>query len=311
EDIQDSTKALHQNQEELKQALYNLQTTQSQLIQAEKMSSLGQLVAGVAHEINNPINFIYGNLIYVNEYTQDLLNLIHLYQQHYPNPDPSIAAQLEEVELEFLAEDFPKLLDSMQLGTERIRQIVLSLRNFSRHDEAQLKKVDIHDGIDSTLLILQYRLNETRGSTSIEVIKDYGVLPEVECYAGALNQVFMNIINNGIDALLEVQDNNKREIRIQTQVKDSNCVIIAIADNGPGMTHEIQQRIFDPFFTTKPVGRGTGLGLSISYQIIVEQHGGQLSCSSALGKGTQFLIEIPVEKKSRKLPQMKAEEVLP
>jgi signal transduction histidine kinase len=298
EEIQKSTETLRQN-EELKQALYKLKQTQTQLIQAEKMSSLGQMVAGVAHEINNPVNFIHGNLIYVNEYTQALLNIVHLYQQHYPNPAPEITEQAEEADLEFLTEDLPKMLTSLKVGTERIRQIVLSLRNFSRHDEAEMKEVDIHEGIDSTLMILQNRLKGARDSARVEVIKDYGTLPKVECYAGQLNQVFMNIINNGIDALLEAKDNDTREIRIHTEVKDSDWVVIAIADNGPGMTQETRQRIFDPFFTTKPVGSGTGLGLSISYQIVIEQHGGQLKCISAPGEGAQFFIEIPVQQRRR------------
>ena len=298
EEIQKSTETLRQN-EELKQALYKLKQTQAQLIQAEKMSSLGQMVAGVAHEINNPVNFIHGNLLYVNEYTQALLNIVHLYQQHYPNPASEITEQAEEADLEFLSEDLPKMLTSLKVGTERIRQIVLSLRNFSRHDEAEMKEVDIHEGIDSTLMILQNRLKGARDSPRVEVIKDYGTLPKVECYAGQLNQVFMNIINNGIDALLEAKDNDTREIRIHTEVKDSDWVVIAIADNGPGMTQETRQRIFDPFFTTKPVGSGTGLGLSISYQIVIEQHGGQLKCISVPGEGAQFFIEIPVQQRRR------------
>ena len=301
--IQKNTETLRQN-EELKQALYQLKQTQFQLIQAEKMSSLGQMVAGVAHEINNPVNFIHGNLIYVNEYTQALLNLVHLYQQHYPNPAPEITEQAEEADLEFLTEDLPKMLTSLKVGTERIRQIVLNLRNFSRHDEAEMKEVDLHEGIDSTLMILQHRLKGARDSRSVEVIKDYGNIPKVECYAGQLNQVFMNIINNGIDAFSEAKGNDKGQIRICTEVKDSDWVVIAIADNGPGMTQEVQQRIFDPFFTTKPVGSGTGLGLSISYQIVVEKHSGKLKCISAPGEGTQFLIEIPVLQRSRETGKM-------
>lgn len=298
EEIQKSTEALRQN-EELKRALNELKRTQAQLIHAEKMSSLGQLVAGIAHEINNPVNFIHANIGYVNDYTQDLLNLVHLYQRHYPNPDSQITENIEVIDLEFLEEDLPKMLKSMNLGTDRIRQIVLVLRNFSRHDEAELKKVDIHEGIDSTLLIIQHRLNDAIKFSSIEVIKDYNDLPEIECYAGQLNQVFMNIINNGIDALLERKDNNKKEIRIQTEVKNSDWVVVAIADNGPGMTQEVQEHIFDPFFTTKPVGSGTGLGLSISYQIVVEQHGGQLTCLSTPGEGALFLIEIPVSQRRK------------
>ncbi len=296
EEIQKNTETLRQN-EELKQALYKLKQTQSQLIHAEKMSSLGQLVAGVAHEINNPVNFIHGNLNYVNDYIQDLLSFIQLYQQHYPNPTAEIAEQAEEIDLAFLEEDLPKLLTSMQVGTERIREIVLNLRNFSRLDEAELKVVDIHEGINSTLLILQHRLNLDSDSPSIEILKNYGDLPKIECYAGHLNQVFMNILTNGIDALLEAKDKDKKQIRIRTEARDSDWVVVAIADNGPGMSQEVQQHIFDPFFTTKSVGKGTGLGLSISYQIVVEKHGGQLKCISAPGEGAQFLIKIPVQQR--------------
>jgi signal transduction histidine kinase len=298
EEVQKTTETLRQN-EELKQALHKLKQTQAQLIQAEKMSSLGQLVAGVAHEINNPVNFIHGNLNYVNDYTQDLLNIVDLYQQHSPNRSPEIAEKTEEIDLDFLAKDLPKILASMKVGTERIRQIVLGLRNFSRHDEAELKKVDLHEGIDSTLLLLQHRLKGDRASPTIEIIKDYGNLPKIECYAGQLNQVFMNIINNSIDALSEATGNEKGQIWIRTSVNESDWVVVAIADNGPGMPQEVQQRIFDPFFTTKPVGKGTGLGLSISYQLVVEKHNGQFKCISAPGEGTQFIIEIPVRQKSR------------
>ncbi|HAJ63973.1 MAG TPA: hypothetical protein DCP31_35975, partial [Cyanobacteria bacterium UBA8543] len=231
-EIQNSTDALHQNQKQLKQALYNLKQTQAQLIHSEKMSSLGQLVAGIAHEINNPVNFIHANLSYVNDYSLDLLKLIHLYQQHYPNPEVEIAEQTEEVELDFLAEDLPNILNSMKVGTERISKIVEGLRNFSRFDESDLKQVDIHEGIDSTLLILQNRLRGTRDSPQIEVIKDYGGLPKIECYAGQLNQVFMNIISNAIDTVNDLIFNKKDiqicqvqgQIRIQTEVKDSDWV---------------------------------------------------------------------------------------
>ena len=303
EEVQKTTETLRQN-EELKQALHKLKQTQAQLIQAEKMSSLGQLVAGVAHEINNPVNFIHGNLNYVNDYTQDLLNIVDLYQQHSPNRSTEIAEKTEEIDLDFLAKDLPKMLASMKVGTERIREIVLGLRNFSRHDEAELKKVDIHEGIDSTLLLLQHRLKGDRVSPTIEIIKDYGNLPKIECYAGQLNQVFMNIINNSIDALSEATGKEKGQIWIRTSVNESDWVVVAIADNGSGMPQEVQQRIFDPFFTTKPVGKGTGLGLSISYQLVVEKHNGQLKCISAPGEGAQFIIEIPVQQKSIKAGQM-------
>ncbi|HAX74455.1 MAG TPA: hypothetical protein DCY88_01105 [Cyanobacteria bacterium UBA11372] len=285
--------------EQLQQALHELQQTQAQLIQTEKMSGLGQLVAGVAHEINNPVNFIYGNLTHVNTYAQELLSLIELYLQTYPHPSDDIQAHIEEIELEYLREDFPKIISSMKLGAERIRQIVLSLRNFSRLDEAQMKPVDIHEGIDSTLLILQNRLKEKSDRPPIEVIKEYGKLPLVECYAGQINQVFMNILSNGIDALdqrhgLSTVDQRSPTIRIRTQVLTPDWIAVRIADNGVGMTEAVKSKIFDPFYTTKPVGKGTGLGLSISYQIVVDKHGGLLRCLSTPGQGTEFIIEIPV-----------------
>ncbi|MEH2157744.1 HAMP domain-containing sensor histidine kinase [Nostoc sp.] len=290
---------------ELKNALEELQRTQFQVIQSEKMSSLGQLVAGVAHEINNPVNFIHGNLVHVQEYTQNLLAFVQLYQQYNPNPAAEIQTLAEDIDLEFLQEDLPKMLSSMKVGTERIRQIVLSLRNFSRIDEAEFKSVDIHEGIDSTLLILQHRLKAKQEQPEIEVIKDYGAVPQVECYAGQLNQVFMNILVNAIDALeennakhtyQEIEDNPNR-IKIRTSVVNSIWVEVAIADNGVGISKEFQQRIFDPFFTTKPIGKGTGMGMSISYQIITEKHGGKLECFSNSGEGTEFIIQIPLRLK--------------
>jgi signal transduction histidine kinase len=309
EQIQTNTEALQYNQQQLKQALYQLQQTQSQLIQAEKMSGLGQMVAGIAHEINNPVNFIHGNLTYVAQYTQDLLQLVYTYQQYYPNHQSEIAQQIKDIELGFITEDLPQIISSIKVGTERISQIVTGLRNFSRYDESELKEVDIHEGIDSTLLLLKHRLKEARRlmSLEIEIIKEYGKLPMVECYAGQLNQVFMNIISNGIDALVHGDEKDqslnlnhfKREIRICTEVKEPDRVVVAIADNGLGISQEVQPRIFDPFFTTKPVGKGTGLGLSISYHIVVEKHGGNLECISAPGEGTMFVIEIPVEQTSR------------
>ncbi|MBD2681465.1 MULTISPECIES: ATP-binding protein [Nostoc] len=291
---------------ELKNTLEELQRTQSQIIQTEKMSSLGQLVAGVAHEINNPVNFIHGNLNHLQEYSQDLLAFVQLYQQYNSNPVPEIQIAAEKMDLEFLQEDLPKILSSMKVGTDRIREIVLSLRNFSRMDEAEFKSVDIHQGIDSTLMILQHRLKAKSEQSEIQVIKDYGNLPPVECYAGQLNQVFMNILVNAIDALEEshVKDthqeskDNFSQIIIRTSVVNSTWVKVAIADNGVGISQELQQRIFDPFFTTKPIGKGTGMGMSISYQIITEKHGGKLECFSTLGKGTEFIIQIPVRRKA-------------
>ena len=294
--------AITEAREEVERTLSDLQRTQTQLVQAEKMSSLGQLVAGVAHEINNPVNFIHGNLIHVREYSQDLLNLIQLYEQHYPNPAPEIQAESEAVDLDFLQKDLIKTLDSMKIGTDRIRQIVLNLRNFSRMDEAEVKEVDVHEGIDSTLLILQHRLKARSDRPEIRLIKDYSELPPVECYPGPLNQVLMNVLANAIDALEE--SNAKRtyqeieaklnQITVRTSVLAANWVEIAIADNGSGMPETIQQHIFNPFFTTKPVGKGTGMGMSISHQIITERHSGYLKCSSNPGAGTEFVIQIPI-----------------
>jgi signal transduction histidine kinase len=309
-DLEKSNEALEDRVEartlELRNTLSELQRTQAQVIQSEKMSSLGQLVAGVAHEINNPVNFIHGNLNHAQAYTKDLLEFIQLYQKHYPAPIDEIEQAAEEIDLDFLQADLPKMLTSMQVGTERIRKIVLSLRNFSRMDEAEIKPVDIHEGIDSTLMILQHRLNARPDHPEIQVIKQYGNLPLVECYAGQLNQVFMNILTNAIDALNEgtsqAQDTgtspSPAQISIQTAVVDRDWVKIAIADNGPGIPLHIQQRIFNPFFTTKPVGQGTGMGMSISYQIITEKHNGKLVCNSTPGQGAEFVILIPVRQQT-------------
>ncbi|WP_448561981.1 ATP-binding protein [Trichothermofontia sp.] len=286
--------------QQLSEALGYLRKTQSQLIQSEKMSSLGQLVAGIAHEINNPVNFISGNLTHASDYFQDLHHLIELYQEYYPDPVPELQAYAEEIDLEFLLEDLSKLLNSMHVGTERIRQIVLSLRNFSRLDEAEVKPVNLHDGIDSTLLILQGRLKAKGPWSGIEIRKCYGDLPLIECYASQLNQVFMNILSNAIDALIDRPD--PRIITITTDVAladadpTTKVAKITIADNGPGIPENVRQQIFDPFFTTKPVGQGTGLGLSICYQIVVEKHHGWINCTSTLGEGTTFTIEIPVRR---------------
>jgi signal transduction histidine kinase len=245
------------------------------------------------------VSFIYGNLTPASEYVQDLLKLIELYQQHYPEPVEEIAEEIETIELEFLIEDLKKLLDSMKVGAERIRDIVLSLRNFSRLDEAEMKSVDIHQGIDSTVMLLQPRLRKEGGRLGIEMIKKYGKLPPITCYASQLNQVFMNILTNAIDALELARDcpqkpQNNPSITISTEATDRNSAIIRIADSGPGMTSEVLNKIFDPFFTTKPVGSGTGLGLSISHSIVVSSHGGKLSCVSAPFEGTEFIIEIPI-----------------
>ena len=285
----------------LEKAVRELHQTQTQLIQTEKISSLGQLVAGVAHEINNPINFIYGNITHATEYAADLLGLLHLYQEKYPNPVPEIVEAAADLDIDFLMEDFTKILESMKVGADRIRDLVVSLRNFSRLDESQMKLVDIHEGIESTLLILQHRLKGNPLRPAIEIIKEYGNFPKVECYVGQLNQVFMNLLGNAIDALEDYNRKrsskeiyaNPNKIRISTSA-NSHTLTIRIADNGVGINQEVIGKLFDPFFTTKPVGKGTGLGLSISYQIIVEKHRGQLQCISAPGEGAEFVIEIPL-----------------
>lgn len=285
---------------QLEEALKELQRTQAQLIQNEKMSSLGQLVAGVAHEINNPVSFIYSNLEPAEQYIKDLFNLIHLYQKNYPQPVPLIKDEIKAIDLDFLMTDLPKLLSLMTTGADRIKEIVLSLRNFARMDETEYKNVNLHEGIDSTLVILEHRLKAQPNRPAISVIKEYGNLPTVECYAGQMNQVFMNILNNAIDALEERDRKNTHKIdeklffiRINTEADQNNEVVIRIADSGAGIPEHIKARLFDPFFTTKAVGKGTGMGLSISYQIITEKHGGTLECVSSPEKGTEFVITIP------------------
>lgn len=289
---------------QLERTLHQLQQTQTQLIHTEKMSSLGQLVAGIAHEINNPVNFIYGNLNHASEYIDQILQLLQLYQLHYPHPPKIISSMIEAMDMDFLVEDLPKTMSSMSVGADRIRSIVLSLRNFSRLDESADKSVDLHEGIDNTLLIIQHRLKPFGNCPGIEIVKDYGDLPKVICYAGHMNQVFMNIINNAIDALGESFATMTEErmtkyvpkITITTRASiDNSHLLIKISDNGAGMSEEVKKRIFDPFFTTKPVGKGTGMGMAISYKIIVEEHGGMMGCLSELGRGTEFWIEIPLK----------------
>ncbi len=285
---------LQESAVELEGSLHKLQQTQAQLVQTEKISSLGQLVAGVAHEVNNPVSFISGNLHHAKEYTAALMKHINLYQKYFPNPPAEIQENEEDIELEYLIEDLPKMLSSMKLGTDRIREIMQSLRNFSRTDTAEKKPADIHAGIDSTLMILQHRLKPKGELEEIRIVKEYGDLPEIACYAGSLNQVFMNILANSIDAMEEARVKHKKTITIKTEIIDGDSVVIRIKDDGPGMTEEVRQRLFDAFFTTKPEGKGTGLGLSISHQIVVEKHGGKLECISVPGEGAEFLIEIPI-----------------
>ncbi|MGM3309188.1 sensor histidine kinase [Anabaena sp. WFMT] len=303
---------LEQTNTYLQETLQELQSTQIQIVHNEKMSSLGQLVAGIAHEINNPVNFLHGNLKYAMDYTHLIVQIIQKYQDYYPEPPKEIQKLIQDHELDFLTKDLAKLLNSMMLGTKRITEIVKSLRNFSRLDEAEIKQVYIHEGIDSTLMILEHRLRARDDRyPQIQIIKEYNQLPLIECCPGQINQVFMNILTNAIDALQDGSkswfiDNDQLEkpnhllptIHIRTEVIDQEWVAISIADNGCGMNEKVCARLFEPFFTTKPVGKGTGLGLSISYQIIVEKHSGQISCISDPGEGTEFIIKIPIKAKN-------------
>ncbi len=286
--------------EELTHTLKELQSTQTQLIQSEKMAGLGQLVAGVAHEINNPVNFIFGNLSHIDNYVKDLSGILELYRNAYPHPESHIQEQATTIDLNYILEDLPKIVDSMKIGAQRIRSLVLSLRTFSRLDEAEMKPVDIHEGIESTIMILQHKIKENPNSSGIELVKEYGKLPKVECYAAQLNQVFMNILSNAIDALETKFNNYESEgnpkIQIITELVNEKYISICISDNGSGIPSEILSRIFDPFFTTKEPGKGTGLGLSISYQIIVDKHEGKFECDSQVGEGSAFWIEIPIKR---------------
>ncbi|MCL1468856.1 ATP-binding protein [Argonema galeatum] len=302
--LQESEAREREKASQLEVALLELQHTQTQLVQNEKMSSLGQMVAGVAHEINNPINFISGNLVYADDYTKDLLNLLNLYRQNFPSPGDEITEITEEIDLEFMIEDLPKLLRSMKVGADRIREIVHALRTFSRIDESEMKPVDIHEGIDSTLLILGNRFKPSSNRRAIQVIKEYGKLPKIECYAGQLNQVFMNLLANAIDAFDESGIRNSERqvltrlhptIRIRTYLADKHRVVISIADNGLGISEKVQRRLFDPFFTTKSASKGTGIGLAISHSVVVEKHGGNLTCVSAPGQGAEFIVELPIK----------------
>ncbi|MGB3297775.1 MAG: response regulator [Phormidesmis sp.] len=297
---------------ELSAALENLKQTQMHLVQSEKMSSLGQMVAGIAHEINNPISFIYGNLRPAQDYFQELIELVEHYQLCYPQPPEALQAHLNSLDVPFIKEDAYKLLESLKIGADRIRQIVLTLRNFSRLDEADLKSVEIHEGIDSTLLILQNRLRGNGGTQPIEVVRYYGDLPKVECYPSQLNQVFLNILVNSIDALEECHARFKESeapstIQIYTEIIADQQIKIQIVDNGSGIPKAVHTKLFDPFFTTKSVGKGTGLGLSISHQIIVEKHKGTIECLSELGQGTRFIITIPCAQKTIPVPLFESE----
>ncbi|KOR35562.1 MULTISPECIES: response regulator [Planktothricoides] len=293
----DHLKKIQENQQKLQQA-------QTQLIQSEKMSTLGELVAGVAHEINNPVGFLTGNITIAEDYFTEIVELLNLYEEKFPDPGAEIIHKMQEIDLDAMKEDIPELISSMREGTDRILSLSTSLRTFSRSDISAKSSFNIHDGIDSTLRILKHRLKANEFRPDIHIIKDYGDLPTVECYPGQLNQVFMNIFANGIDALdqssmgqsYEEILENPKTITIRTEVKPENgTVIIGIRDNGSGIPENVKEHIFEYLFTTKPVGKGTGLGLSISYQIIVEKHSGQISCVSELGEGTEFIIEIPIQ----------------
>lgn len=287
----------------LSRALKDLQESQLQLVQTEKMSALGELVAGVAHEINNPVGFIHGNLQHASAYFQDMINIINLYQQHYPNPVPEIKEEIAGIDLKYMLADLPNLISSMKEGVQRIRDISISLRNFSRADSDRKVSCNIHDGIDSTIMILKHRLKASEDHPDIQVIRDYDNLPEIECFIGQLNQVFMNLLANAIDALEESNvgrhyieiEANPNQVLIQTSlIENKKHILIRIKDNGVGMSPDVQKKIFDHLFTTKPVGQGTGLGLSIARQIVVEKHGGTLEVNSAPGQGSEFIIKLPI-----------------
>lgn len=291
-----------QRQADLQKAFDNLQVMQAKLVESEKMSALGVLMAGIAHEINNPINFIHANISHAQNYVNELLDLVKLYQIVYPQTDPDIRQFIEERDLDFIVEDFDKLLNSMKVGSDRIRTIILGLNSFSRMDQAAYKCVDVHEGLDSTLMILKHRFKPKALSQPIQLVKDYGELPNIMCFAGQLNQVFMNVISNAIEAIEEhalclaehhISD-FMGQITITTKVIKDKFIQVAIADNAMGMCPEVKQQIFNPFFTTKPVGKGTGLGMSISYKIIVENHKGYITVDSQENNGSKLIIQIPI-----------------
>ncbi|MDY7004418.1 MAG: response regulator [Cyanobacteriota bacterium] len=292
---------LEKANQELKEKYLQLEEAQLQLVQNEKMVTLGYLVTGIAHEINNPLGFIGGNVRAAQEYLQNLLAGLFLYREH-SHLDDEIVEEIEDLDLEFVAEDFPKLIASMQRGYDIIHNISTSLRTFARKDTNKKNEFNLHDGIDSTLLILKYRLKANENRPVIEIIKNYGNMPPVKCYAGQLNQVFMNILANAIDALDESNagktfqeiEKEPNRITIRTELsEDKQKAIVRIADNGTGMPEEVRAKIFQQGFTTKEVGKGTGLGMAIAHQIITEKHGGKISCDSIVGQGTIFTIVIP------------------
>ncbi|MEC4894992.1 MAG: hybrid sensor histidine kinase/response regulator [Oscillatoria sp. PMC 1051.18] len=291
---------LKEQNQQLKETLTELKSAQAQLIHKEKMVSLGKLVAGISHQLNNPISFIAGNLDFTRNYIQDLLQLIKIYQQEYPQPTEIIKEAIQEIDLEFISADLEKVLGSIQAGSERISTIILALRIFSRLNESEIKSVDIHQGIDSSLLLLQHRINQQDKDLEIEVIKNYSELPKVTCYASQLNQVFLNLLNNAVDALESkftkgFPETTKPTIWIDTELDDRTSVLVRIKDNGCGISEEVKAHLFEPFFTTQPGGKGSGLGLLTSYQIVVEKHNGKLSFNSQVGQGAEFIVEIPIE----------------
>ncbi len=303
-------KERQQMQENLEKSLFELQHAQTLLIQSEKMSALGQMVVGIAHEFSNPVNFICGNINYVRDYTQDLISILNLYRQHYPDPAEEIETKSEAVDLEFIKKDLVKMLESMQVGGDRIRDLIFSMRYFLRQEGLEMKQINIHESIDSTLMILRNRLKFKPNRPKIEVIKNYSPhLVTIECFGGEINQAFMNILVNAIDAIEECSSQgnvgeikpNPYQIQISTELSKYNTATIRISDSGGGISEEVQGRIFDPFFTTKPIGKGTGIGLSISWHIIVDKHGGMLRCTSIPGKGTEFAIELPIQQQIREM----------
>jgi len=300
--VADRTQELNHKNQSLNDTLEELHQIQTQLIQSEKMSGLEQMVAGIAHEINNPVNFIHGNLKHLNDHLSEMVDIVKSYQQHSLEPNPALEAALEDTDFEFAQQDTRKILSSMKTGTARISEIVRSLRNFSRLDESDMKLADINEGLESTLLILQHRLSQPDKGNRIQIIRDYNHdIPLVECFPGLLNQAVMNILNNSIDAVEEQfaqsPEGEPPTITLRTDVVE-NWAQISISDNGNGIPTTVQGKVFDPFFTTKPVGQGTGMGLPISYQIITKKHSGKLTFDSAVGQGTEFLLKIPLKQAS-------------